>query len=210
MSGYGPVAIFNVHPIHRMQRKPVEILGELGWYGNSTSCPIPASTWLAVSGSAHSAIHGADRLAEVGLGPRMAHRPIDLSGGQQQRVAIARALALDPELMLFDEVTSALDPELVKGVLNLMASLGSSDMTMVVVTHETNFARRVATQVVFMDEGRVVEVGPPERIFGDPQSPRLQRFLSEVLGWAWVPDDRPLSRRGAAPNTQVIDRAERS
>ena len=111
----------------------------------------------------------------------MAHRPIDLSGGQQQRVAIARALALDPELMLFDEVTSALDPELVKGVLNLMASLGSSGMTMVVVTHEMNFARRVATQVVFMDEGRVVEVGPPERIFGDPQSPRLQRFLSEVL-----------------------------
>jgi ABC-type polar amino acid transport system ATPase subunit len=111
----------------------------------------------------------------------MAHRPIDLSGGQQQRVAIARALALDPELMLFDEVTSALDPELVKGVLNLMASLGSSDMTMVVVTHETNFARRVATQVVLMDEGRVVEVGPPELIFGDPQSPRLQRFLSEVL-----------------------------
>ena len=123
----------------------------------------------------------ADRLTEVGLGARMAHRPIDLSGGQQQRVAIARALALDPELMLFDEVTSALDPELVKGVLNLMARLGSSGMTMVVVTHEMNFARRVADQVVFMDEGRVIEVGPPERIFGDPQSARLQRFLSEVL-----------------------------
>ncbi|WP_062119126.1 amino acid ABC transporter permease/ATP-binding protein [Aureimonas sp. AU40] len=121
------------------------------------------------------------RLAEVGLAARMDHRPGDLSGGQQQRVAIARALALEPELMLFDEVTSALDPELVKGILKLMANLGQSGMTMVVVTHEMNFARRVATQVVFMDEGRVVEHGPPEAIFGNPQSPRLKRFLSEVL-----------------------------
>ena len=121
------------------------------------------------------------RLVEVGLGPRMDHRPMSLSGGQQQRVAIARALALEPELMLFDEVTSALDPELVKGVLTLMANLGRSGMTMVVVTHEMNFARRVADQVVFMDEGVVVESGPPEAIFGDPQSPRLKRFLSEVL-----------------------------
>ena len=122
-----------------------------------------------------------ERLAEVGLASRMNHRPLDLSGGQQQRVAIARALALKPELMLFDEVTSALDPELVKGVLKLMASLGESGMTMVVVTHEMNFARRVADQVVFMDEGQVVEAGPPEALFGDPQSPRLKRFLSEVL-----------------------------
>ena len=121
------------------------------------------------------------RLAEVGLANRVDHRPISLSGGQQQRVAIARALALEPELMLFDEVTSALDPELVKGVLNLMANLGRSGMTMVVVTHEMNFARRVADQVVFMDEGRVIEAGPPEAIFGNPQSPRLKRFLSEVL-----------------------------
>jgi polar amino acid transport system permease protein len=122
-----------------------------------------------------------ESLAEVGLAARMSHRPIDLSGGQQQRVAIARALALKPELMLFDEVTSALDPELVKGVLNLMASLGKSGMTMVVVTHEMNFARRVADQVVFMDEGKVVEAGPPDAIFGNPQSLRLQRFLSEML-----------------------------
>ncbi|WP_282586656.1 amino acid ABC transporter permease/ATP-binding protein [Lichenifustis flavocetrariae] len=121
------------------------------------------------------------RLSEVGLASRMDHRPIDLSGGQQQRVAIARALALEPELMLFDEVTSALDPELVKGVLKLMAGLGKSGMTMVVVTHEMNFARRVADQVVFMDEGRVVEVGSPDAIFGNPQSARLRRFLSEVL-----------------------------
>ncbi|WP_308113887.1 amino acid ABC transporter ATP-binding protein [Arthrobacter sp. ISL-30] len=121
------------------------------------------------------------RLAEVGLAERADHRPRDLSGGQQQRVAIARALAMEPEVMLFDEATSALDPELVKGVLSLMAGLGSRGMTMVVVTHEMGFARRVADQVVFMDEGEVVEAGTPSAIFDNPQSARLQRFLSEVL-----------------------------
>lgn len=121
------------------------------------------------------------RLAEVGLAARADHRPSGLSGGQQQRVAIARALAMSPEVILFDEVTSALDPELVKGVLNLMADLGQRGMTMVVVTHEMNFARRVADQVVFMDEGQVIEAGPPAQIFDKPQSPRLQSFLAEVL-----------------------------
>ncbi|WP_275783712.1 amino acid ABC transporter permease/ATP-binding protein [Pararhizobium gei] len=121
------------------------------------------------------------RLADVGLASRQHHRPGGLSGGQQQRVAIARALAMEPEVMLFDEVTSSLDPELVKGVLNLMADLGRRGMTMVVVTHEMGFARRVADQVVFMDEGRVVETGTPEAIFDNPQSPRLKRFLAEVL-----------------------------
>ncbi len=122
-----------------------------------------------------------ERLAEVGLAERADHRPRDLSGGQQQRVAIARALALEPEVMLFDEVTSALDPELVKGVLDLMAHLGRQGMTMVVVTHEMGFARRVADQVVFMDTGRVVESGPPAQLFEAPRSERLQRFLSQVL-----------------------------
>lgn len=121
------------------------------------------------------------RLAEVGLAERADHRPRDLSGGQQQRVAIARALAMEPEVMLFDEATSALDPELVKGVLNLMAELAQRGMTMLVVTHEMGFARKVADQVVFMDEGRVVEAGTPEQIFDDPQSDRLRLFLSEVL-----------------------------
>ncbi|SCB24382.1 amino acid ABC transporter permease/ATP-binding protein [Rhizobium hainanense] len=121
------------------------------------------------------------RLAEVGLAGRKDHRPAGLSGGQQQRVAIARALAMDPEVVLFDEVTSALDPELVKGVLDLMASLGRQGMTMAVVTHEMGFARRVADQVVFMDEGRIVEAGPPQQIFDNPQSERLKRFLAEVL-----------------------------
>ena len=122
-----------------------------------------------------------ERLADVGLAERADHRPRDLSGGQQQRVAIARALAMEPEVMLFDEATSALDPELVKGVLNLMAGLAKGGMTMLVVTHEMGFARKVADQVVFMDEGRVVEAGRPDDMFGAPKSARLQRFLSEVL-----------------------------
>jgi polar amino acid transport system permease protein len=123
----------------------------------------------------------AARLTDVGLAGKMHNRPANLSGGQQQRVAIARALAMDPEVVLFDEVTSALDPELVKGVLELMAELARQGMTMVVVTHEMGFARKVADQVVFMDEGRVVEAGPPEAIFTEPKSPRLRRFLAEVL-----------------------------
>ncbi|TIV71194.1 MAG: amino acid ABC transporter ATP-binding protein [Mesorhizobium sp.] len=120
-------------------------------------------------------------LAQVGLVGREHHTPAELSGGQQQRVAIARALAMDPEVILFDEVTSALDPELVKGVLNLMADLGRRGMTMIVVTHEMGFARKVADQVAFMDEGRIVEVGPPAEIFDRPKSPRLKQFLAEVL-----------------------------
>ncbi|MBB4568855.1 amino acid ABC transporter permease/ATP-binding protein [Rhizobium leucaenae] len=121
------------------------------------------------------------RLGEVGLAGRSDHRPAGLSGGQQQRVAIARALAMNPEVVLFDEVTSALDPELVKGVLDLMANLGSQGMTMAVVTHEMGFARKVADQVVFMDEGRIIEAGKPQEIFDNPRSERLQRFLAEVL-----------------------------
>ncbi|RSM35458.1 amino acid ABC transporter ATP-binding protein [Amycolatopsis balhimycina DSM 5908] len=120
-------------------------------------------------------------LAEVGLADKAPYRPSALSGGQQQRVAIARALAMDPEVMLFDEATSALDPELVKGVLNLMAGLAERGLTLIVVTHEMGFARSVADEVAFMDAGRIVEQGQPARIFDEPQSPRLQRFLSQVL-----------------------------
>ncbi|WP_169734816.1 amino acid ABC transporter ATP-binding protein [Amycolatopsis lexingtonensis] len=121
------------------------------------------------------------RLADVGLADKAPYRPSALSGGQQQRVAIARALAMDPEVMLFDEATSALDPELVKGVLNLMAGLASRGLTLIVVTHEMGFARSVADEVAFMDAGKIVEQGPPARLFDEPQSPRLQRFLSQVL-----------------------------
>jgi polar amino acid transport system ATP-binding protein len=121
------------------------------------------------------------RLAEVGLADKAPYRPSALSGGQQQRVAIARALAMDPEVMLFDEATSALDPELVKGVLDLMAGLADRGLTLLVVTHEMGFARKVADKVVFMDQGVIVEEGSPDAIFDDPQSPRLKQFLSQVL-----------------------------
>ncbi|MGT2461235.1 amino acid ABC transporter ATP-binding protein [Sinomonas atrocyanea] len=117
----------------------------------------------------------------VGLKHKADVRPGTLSGGQQQRVAIARALAMKPEVMFFDEATSALDPELVKGILALMADLAKGGMTMVVVTHEMGFSRNVSDTVMFMDGGVAVETGAPERIFDDPQTDRLKRFLSDVL-----------------------------
>ncbi len=117
----------------------------------------------------------------VGLKHKADVRPGNLSGGQQQRVAIARALAMDPEVMFFDEATSALDPELVKGVLALMADLATAGMTMVVVTHEMGFCRNVSDTVTFMDGGVVVESGPPVAIFDDARTPRLRSFLSDVL-----------------------------
>jgi polar amino acid transport system ATP-binding protein len=117
----------------------------------------------------------------VGLRHKADVRPATLSGGQQQRVAIARALAMKPEVMFFDEATSALDPELVKGILALMADLAQGGMTMVVVTHEMGFSRNVSDTVMFMDGGVAVESGAPEKIFDDPQTDRLKRFLSDVL-----------------------------
>jgi polar amino acid transport system ATP-binding protein len=124
---------------------------------------------------------GLAQLDLVGLKHKADVRPGNLSGGQQQRVAIARALAMDPEVMFFDEATSALDPELVKGVLALMADLATAGMTMVVVTHEMGFSRNVSDTVTFMDAGVVVESGPPAAIFDDPGTARLRSFLSDVL-----------------------------
>jgi len=121
------------------------------------------------------------RLAEVGLAAYIKHRPGQLSGGQQQRVAIARSLAMEPKVMLFDEPTSALDPELVKGVLDIMRQLAKREMTMVVVTHEMGFAREVADNVAFLDDGVLVEQGTPSSIFDAPRSERLRVFLSQVL-----------------------------
>ncbi|BBX67423.1 amino acid ABC transporter ATP-binding protein [Mycolicibacterium psychrotolerans] len=124
---------------------------------------------------------GLAQLDRVGLRHKADVRPATLSGGQQQRVAIARALAMSPQVMFFDEATSALDPELVKGVLALIAELGADGMTMVIVTHEMDFARSFADTVVFMDRGQVVETGPPEQVFEKAETERLQRFLSQVL-----------------------------
>ncbi|MEV0399884.1 amino acid ABC transporter ATP-binding protein [Actinoallomurus sp. NPDC050550] len=124
---------------------------------------------------------GVRLLERVGLGDKQDSYPGHLSGGQQQRVAIARALAMEPTLMLFDEPTSALDPELVGEVLDVMRDLAASGMTMVVVTHEMGFARQVASTVVFMCEGRIVEQGPPEKVIGAPAHERTRSFLGKVL-----------------------------
>jgi len=120
-------------------------------------------------------------LEQVGLADRGDTYPAQLSGGQQQRVAIARALAMDPKLMLFDEPTSALDPELVGEVLEVMRALAKGGMTMLVVTHEIGFAKSAADSVVFMDEGVIVESGPPGEVLGNPQHARTKAFLAEVL-----------------------------
>jgi polar amino acid transport system ATP-binding protein len=120
-------------------------------------------------------------LARVGLSDKLNEYPERLSGGQQQRVAIARALAMDPHVMLFDEVTSALDPELIKEVLDVMRTLAEEGMTMIVVTHEIGFAREVANDVVFMDKGVIVEEGPVKRVIDSPREERTRRFLGLVL-----------------------------
>jgi len=124
-----------------------------------------------------------DLLAKVGLADKAASYPSQLSGGQQQRVAIARALAMEPEVMLFDEPTSALDPETIGEVLNVMAQLAGEGMTMVVVTHEMTFARRVADWVIVMDRGAIIEQGPSRQIFDAPTVERTRDFLSH-LGWS--------------------------
>ncbi len=121
-----------------------------------------------------------EELARVGLAERADYLPAQLSGGQQQRVAIARALAMNPHVMLFDEATSALDPELVRGVLDVMRSLAEDGMTMVVVTHEMQFAREVADRVIFMEGGVVVEEGAPSAVFDHPQHQRTKDFLGHI------------------------------
>ena len=120
-------------------------------------------------------------LEQVGMAPYINARPRQLSGGQKQRVAIARALAMEPEVMLFDEPTSALDPEMVGEVLDLMRDLAQEGMTMAVVTHEMGFAREVASRVIFMDGGAILEENTPQALFDSPQNPRTQLFLSKVL-----------------------------
>ncbi|MGB3781707.1 amino acid ABC transporter ATP-binding protein [Priestia megaterium] len=123
---------------------------------------------------------GKELLTRVGLGDKLAFYPFQLSGGQQQRVGIARAMAMDPKVMLFDEPTSALDPELVGDVLQAMKDLAKEGMTMVVVTHEMRFAREVADEVIFMDQGVIMERGTPDKIFSNPQQERTRQFLNMI------------------------------
>ena len=130
---------------------------------------------------AEAAERGRQLLKRVGLEAKADAMPVDLSGGQQQRVAIARALALDPQAILFDEPTSALDPEMIHEVLQVMTELATEGMTMMVVTHEMGFARRVANRVVFMDAGEIVENAGSEEFFSRPRTPRATEFLSKIL-----------------------------
>lgn len=122
-----------------------------------------------------------DLIAQVGLSDKADEHPGRLSGGQKQRVAIARALAMEPEIILFDEPTSALDPEMVKEVLDVMKDLAESGMTMVVVTHEMNFAKEVADRIIFLDDGFLVEEGDPKTFFSHPKTDRAQEFLQKIL-----------------------------
>jgi len=124
---------------------------------------------------------GREKLTRVGLKERIDHYPAQLSGGQQQRVAIARGLCMQPKIMLFDEPTSALDPEMIHEVLDVMRDLAKEGMTMMAVTHEMGFAREVASRVVFMDEGQIIEVAPPNDFFTNPQSERGKAFLKSIL-----------------------------
>ncbi len=122
-----------------------------------------------------------DLMAKVGIPEKIHGYPAQLSGGQQQRVAIARALAMQPKIMLFDEPTSALDPEMINEVLEVMGNLAREGMTMVVVTHEMGFAKKVSHRIIFMDEGRIIEEGTPEAFFAQPKSDRTRTFLSKIL-----------------------------
>lgn len=132
-------------------------------------------------GEAEAAIKARDLLARVGISEQADKFPGQLSGGQQQRVAIARALAMEPKVLLFDEPTSALDPEMVGEVLDVMRRLAGTGVTMIVVTHEMGFAKQVADRVIFMDGGKLVEMGTPQQIFDDPQEERTRSFLRAVL-----------------------------
>lgn len=140
-----------------------------------------APTQLGIMTKEEANKNAMELLARIGLTEKADAYPNKLSGGQKQRIAIIRALAMNPDVMLFDEPTSALDPEMVGEVLDLMASLADEGMTMVVVTHEMKFAKKVATRVLFMDEGKIVEQNTPDEFFDNPKHPRLQEFLSKIL-----------------------------
>ena len=140
-----------------------------------------APTELRKESKENAEKHAMELLAKVGLADKRDAKPDSLSGGQKQRVAIARSLAMNPDIMLFDEPTSALDPEMVGDVLGVMKDLAEQGMTMLIVTHEMGFARKVANRVIFTDGGQFIEDGTPEQIFDNPQHPRLKDFLNKVL-----------------------------
>ncbi len=169
--------------LHRMRALVGMVFQQFNLFPHMTALANVAAGPLHVLGKSRQEAEdiAANLLRRVGLGDRMGHFPLQLSGGQQQRVAIARALALQPKLMLFDEVTSALDPELVGEVLGVMRELAAErDLTMLVVTHQMGVARALADRVCFLENGRLVEQGPPEQVLDAPRHPRTQAFLKAL------------------------------
>jgi polar amino acid transport system ATP-binding protein len=171
------------HEVNRKRREIGMVFQRFNLFPHMTALAnvMEAPVLVKRVGKREAAARARELLERVGLSDKLDAYPAQLSGGQQQRVAIARALAMDPKLMLFDEPTSALDPELVGEVLDVMRGLARDGMTMIVVTHEIGFAREAADRVVFMDDGKVVEMGSPEDVIGNPQHPRTKAFLSRFL-----------------------------
>lgn len=169
--------------IHRIRAEVGMVFQNFNLFPHLTVLDNVALAPRTVRGTDKRAAHrrARDLLARVGLADKAGSYPATLSGGQQQRVAIARALAMDPTVMLFDEPTSALDPEMIKEVLDVMLQLAQAGMTMLVVSHEMGFARAAADRVVFMDNGEVVEIGPPTQVFDTPSHARTRAFLAKVL-----------------------------
>ena len=170
-------------PVNRLRQRLGMVFQSFNLFPHRTALDNVMLAPVKVRGVARemARVRAMDLLGRVGLADKADEHPSRLSGGQQQRVAIARALAMDPEAMLFDEVTSALDPELVNDVLDVMRELAEGGMTMVVVTHEMGFAREVGDRLLFMDGGVVVEQGDPRDVLGNPREERTRQFLSKVL-----------------------------
>ena len=174
--------VVNFH-INEARRRMGMVFQNVNLFNNMTVMQnlVCAPVQLGIKTREEATANALRLLRRIGLADKRDEYPSKLSGGQRQRIAIVRSLCMDPEYMLFDEPTSALDPEMVGEVLQLMKELADDGMTMVIVTHEMGFAREVATRVLFMDDGRITEEGPPEKIFGAPENPRLRDFLSKVL-----------------------------
>lgn len=170
-------------PLRKLRMEVGFVFQQFNLYPHKTALENVTLAPIHVRGlpKAEAEARGREILAKVGLADRMQNYPGQLSGGQQQRVAIARALCMQPRVMLFDEPTSALDPEMINEVLDVMVRLAKEGMTMIVVTHEMGFARKVADRVVFMDQGAIIESGAPENFFKNPRNERTRDFLSKIL-----------------------------